>query len=367
MLPRTVLLLVRKIVLGGLLLFSWASQVQAFELLVKISKPDGSPAPGIAIQRVLLVHQDMDNEVAGKTDEKGELRVPFEGMMTKADGTGDGEYRFLAMPDDYRWEMSPKYIWTYPPQTYAAATSESRGYFDDSQRNAAPSVDNSGIGETIWATPDVSNIWNVTLQRGEDVTVAVKDQSGDPVPNVVFEMEVDLCAPTHTGFGGEVGLPQVRTDEHGCFVLRHTGDFFYKFAPCTERYCSPTMDWWNVSVLARFAGKEGRLIFHKCTPKRLFVRVVDKNTRMPVEGATLVPTDKGGDGILQPNIGTTDKDGVFKTDKFLYSDIAAAIAICKYENHDSSPSVATYDSSSIDMNGFDPAKDYVVELAPKKD
>lgn len=65
-------------------------------------------------------------------------------------------------------------------------------------------------------------------------------------------------------------------------------------------------------------------------------------------------------------IGSTDSDGVFETAECYLSDVAAKISITKYESSDAAP-LRTYDVSFIDMNGFDPARDYVVELPLKED
>ncbi len=343
--------------LAACLLLSCTSS-QTYELLVRVKTPDHAPASGIKVQRVLLLHQSWDNALAGITDEKGELKIPFEGKQTYADGSGCGEYRFVLMPEKYRWEVSPKYFWTYPPQTQETANHNQLWEFNDLKDPNNVREGNSRYGDTIWVDPEKPLIWDVTLNPGRDVTVKVSDQHGKPVPNATLKMELDLQAPTHTGWGGEISLPDVKTDAKGHFKLARAGDFFYTFTLALAGYLAPDFGWHFNSLDARFTGTRGAVVFHKCAIMRLSIRVVDKDSGLPVEKAEFWAMDSKKDGLLvDAPIGTTDKDGRFRMDDFDLADFSAGINVEK----------AGYTKEFIDLHGFDSSIDYLVTLEPSKE
>jgi hypothetical protein len=339
-------------VVACLLLFCTGSQ--AYELLVRVKTPDHAPASGIKVQRVLLIHQEMDNALAGITDEKGELRIPFEGRQTVMDGTGWGKHRFVLMPEKYRWEVSPMYFWTCPPLTHEDAIHEQLWEFNSLKDPNNLCTGNSRYGDTVWVEPDKPLIWDVTLNPGRDVTVQVSDQHGKPVPNATLKMELDLQAPTHTGRGGEIPLPYVKTDAKGHFKLARAGDFFYSFTLEVPRYFAPDFGWLHNSVEAQFASRKGKLVFHKCALMRLSIRVTEKNTGLPIEKAELEAVDKDGCRLIPQPFGVTDADGWFKTKDFDLFDFSASISVAK----------TGYKYATLDLHGLDTSAVHFVTLEP---
>jgi 5-hydroxyisourate hydrolase-like protein (transthyretin family) len=326
----------------------------AYELVIRTTTPAGAPAAGIAVQQMRLTHQNIGNAVAGVTDAKGELRIAFEGVQTSENGTGCGQYRFVLMPQNYRWELSPKYFWTCPPKTPENASPDQLSGFEDSARPSINATGNSGIGETVWAEPDKPLLWNVVLNPGHDVNVQVEDQHGQPVPNVALRAELDLQAPTHTGRGAQIPLAGVATDAQGRFTLPHAGDFFYTCTPATPGYRVPDFGWQHDSLNARFTGTTDTVVLHKCTLMRLSFRVVDKNTGLPIEGAEFLAVRRNGELLMENSFGGTNKDGRFTMDDFDLADFSAAISVEK----------AGYRKASIELSGFDPSADHTVSLEP---
>ena len=335
-----------------LLLFCTGSR--AYELLLRAKTPDGTPATGVKVQKVLLVHNEMDNTEAGVTDDKGELRIPFEGRKTVTDETGWGEYRFVLMPEKYRWEVSPKYFWTYPPRTQENATEDQRWGFNSLKDPDDVRPGNSRYGDIVWVDPDKPLIWDVTLKPEREVTVEVTDQHKQPVPNASLGMQVDLQAPTHTGFGGEIPLPDVTTDAKGQFKLVNAGDFFYTFTLNAPHYLSPDFGWWRNSLDAQFAGNSGELVFHKCALMRLSIRALDKNTSLPIDKAGLEAVGKDGCRLIPQPFGVTGADGWYRTKDFDLSDFSASIAVGK----------EGYKYATVDLQGFDASADHLVTLEP---
>ncbi len=212
------------------------------ELVIQVTMPDGSPAVGVPVHEFALERYTIYNEERAWTDEKGLFKVSFQ-PGPHPDAThplGYGVFRFLLKPDEFRWELSDVYCWAeFDRSRDVSGSIQNEGDHPDYQKwfeadndgnwpNRDP-ASNWSFGKGVPVRRGDTLTWNVQLQPGKDVEVSAMDQFGEPIANARVQIVVDLGAHSHTGFGADITMRNVRTNASGKFTMEHCGDFSYQF------------------------------------------------------------------------------------------------------------------------------------------
>jgi len=286
----------------------------AAELLISVKYSDGTPAQGIKVREVQLERAEHKNHLLGLTDDKGEIKATFKVQPT---GEINGEkgiyvyaYRYVVMPDDSRWEISDIF-WNVYPQNEAP-------FYQNFLANYR--AQNWTLGKLIKIDKDAKLRWNIVLQRGNDIKVAMRDQFDKPIRNSRVTVFLDLQKNSHTGFGAEIDISEVITDDNGSFVLHNAGDFYYSFdLRYQQRYTTPGIDYSSTVVMKRLEGKEDKVIYHKCIEKKVVIIVKSKITGKPIAGANIICIKNfivaRQGGPLGPDA-ITDANGIYTSNKF---------------------------------------------------
>ena len=323
-----------------LLPLSYGLQDQpATELVIKVQNPDGSPAAGIKVQQVQLERSSPfpRNLVCGVTDGEGRLTVKYLPMRSQGDDrNGYGVYRYVLMPPGYRWELSDIYYWNKEPWTelvLAETDIWSREAYLEMMRSPESARNNWSIGNLIRVAAGEQARWTVTLQPGRDVQVSVADQFSQPLARKSFTIVLDTGVLSHTGFGGEIPVSKVQTDEQGQFTLPCAGVFWYSFAcDCSTRdamsceYCAPDVQDFTQVVKARFDGPAGSLAYYKRVPRAVTIIVRDKATQRGIPGAAISAIMQFPAALQGGTIGSTDAEGRFTTDKLFTEHLVELMA-----------------------------------------
>jgi hypothetical protein len=338
----------------------WA--LQGTQLDIRVHLPDGNPARGIKVQLVQLERASPRNLLCGKTNDNGMLAVHFEPVPTLEGGrNGWGIYRFVLMPDSFRWELSDLYYWSRVPEKRDYLQSDeiaSESWYRDVMRRN--SGNNWSIGSLIRVQDGTTLVWNVTLQRGKEVHISVVDQFGKALPKSGFRVFLDTKMLSHTGWGGEIPLGTAATDDRGVFILPKVGEFFYSFdyEPVKAdvcQYCSSEAPFFSTVVLGRFQGTTGTIIYLKRVPRNLILTVIDKTTKQPIPDAAIADVVSFNSAAQDgPPMGRTDKGGHFHTDRLLTEHVLF-LRVCK----------DGYADFEFDMKNFQSGAAYVIELQRK--
>jgi hypothetical protein len=332
-------------------------------LVINVLLPSGNPAPGVKVQQLQLERACPKNLLCGVTNNHGQLTVRLEPEANKNCDRNDwGVYRFVLMPENLRWELSDIYYWNKYP--WNEQTLQETGIYpkDRYQEIMREPMRNWSIGNLIRVQEGTPQIWNVTLQRGEDVRVSVVDQFGDVMPRSKFRVLLDTDMLSHTGSGGEIPMFSAQTDEKGNFVVPHAAGFVYSFdyqcpVDSTDRceYCCPRVPYFTTVVSRKIGAESATITYHKRIPQTVSISVIDKATKLPIPGAAIFAIMVFNSSALGgPPIGMTDANGQFKTDRLLTEHVLS-LGISK-EN---------YQDFQFDMKNFRPGATYVFDLQPK--
>jgi hypothetical protein len=300
----------RYIILVILCLIS--SYVMSAEINIHVSYPDGKPAQGIKVQGLSLDRGNMYNDLLGVTDNHGninaEIIVKPEIIPNDLNGYYYYIYRYVVMPENFRWEISDIYLARFPD--------DGTNFYE----KYLPGVKNMSIGKNVKISQDTKIKWNVILQKSSDVKVSFRDQNNDPLKNMRLSVDLDLHANSHTGLGGEISMFDTSTDDKGNIVIHNPGDFYYSFENLNQsQYSAPDLNYFSATVIKRLDSGENIVKFHKCIGKQIEVIVKDKVTGKPVSGAILQGMMKfsftNQSGPFGSDI-VTDENGVYKSDNF---------------------------------------------------
>jgi hypothetical protein len=295
-----------------LLLCLVSSNVMSAEINIHVSYPDGKPAQGIKVQAVGLDRGNMYNDLLGVTDNHGnintEIIVKPENIPNDLNGYYSYLYRYVVMPENFRWEISDIYWARFPDDG------------TDFYENYLPGERNMSIGKNVNISQDTKIEWNVILHKSSDVVVSFRDQNNDPIKNMKLSLDLDLQANSHTGFGGEISIFDTSTDDKGDIKIHNPGKFFYSFELQYQRqYSAPDLNYFSATVIKRLESSVNIVRLHKCIGKQIEVIVKDKVTGEPVSGAILqgvmefAGTTQGGP--FGSDI-VTDENGIYKSNNF---------------------------------------------------
>ena len=290
----------------------WPEPPVSAEINIHVSYPDGRPAQGIKVQEVGLERGNIHSDPLGMTDHHGRISAPIElkPAMTPNDlkGSCTYAYRYVVMPENYRWEISDIYWSRYPDKETAL------------YQNHMSNRQNWSIGKKVKISQDTKIEWEVVLRKSPDIELSFRDQNNDPIENSKVSVVLDLQAQSHTGFGGEISLFDANTDDQGNMTIQNPGDFFYSFELQQQRqYINPDLDYFSNTVVKRLGKGENIVRFHKCIGRQIEISVRDKLTGEPISGAYLVGTKKFVFGIQGGPFGpgfATDANGIYKSDSF---------------------------------------------------
>lgn len=342
-------------------LFINSSSLFAAEITISIKYPDGKPAKGIKVREVGLERGNTKNELLGVTDDSGRIKTQIKlepsadkrkRYLNNPQGSYVYAYRYVIMPDDYRWEVSDIY-WSIYPEKYI------KDYREGLEGTTAS---NWTMAKKVSISKNSKINWNVVLEKSPDIRVRLVDQHGIPISKKQVSVFLDLEARTHTGFGGEIDIFKDNTDDKGFITVHNAGNFYYSFdLVLQDHYTTPGLDYsWTV-VTAKLTGKDDKVVFHKCTEKQLRVLVKDKNTGQPVSGAYIICS---GEMLLGEESGSlgdgavTDSAGMYETDKFCTE------YLTKFGAHKEG-----YKRNLIDVHKFVPGKlhEFLLEPESKKE
>jgi hypothetical protein len=300
----------RVIILMMLCLIS--SNVMGAEINIHITYPDGKPAQGIKVQEVGLDRGNMYNDLLGITDNHGninaEIIVKPEIIPKDLNGYYSYLYRYVVMPENFRWEISDIYWARFPDKD------------TDFYEKYLSGVKNYSIGKMVKISQDTNIKWDVILQKSTDTEVSFRDQNNDPIKNMKLSVGLDLHANSHTGLGGEISIFDTFTDDHGNITIHNPGDFFYSFElQYPRQYTNPDLNYFSNTIIKRLVNGENIVRFHKCIGKQIEVIAKDKITGKPVPGAILQGTIEYGYTTQGGPFGSdivTDENGIYKSDNF---------------------------------------------------
>jgi hypothetical protein len=338
------------------------------ELVITVHFPDGTPAKGIKIQQIQLERTSPRprNYLCGATDGNGQLAVKFAPMRSMDDDrNGYGLYRYVLMPENLRWEMSDLYYWNKNPWTDEVMMETDiwsyEAYFER-MHSAEASHDNWSVGKLVRIAAGESAHWNVTLQQGREVQVSVVDQFNQPLAHESFSVFLDAGVLSHTGYGGEVPVTEVKTDEQGRFALPRAGEFYYsfKYNPIVRTadlsvYCAPDTPYLSFLVTGRFDQSSGGITYFKRVPKLLAMIARDKITQHPISEVAIRAFIDFGAGGQDGPVGKTDQDGRFTRDPFFTEGVVKLIA-----------SKEGYADFVFDMKSFVSGETLYFDMEPKK-
>ena len=289
------------LVIGSILFATAAAGEQpthVISLTIRVTTPDGKPAPNIPIQEVGIERIGSRNHLAGKTNARGELVVHFQRARDphREGPAGYGVYRYAVMPKNHRWELSDTYCWNEYVDDKGNPT-DSRGLagFSGNQHWYAPDFDgtpaevdasrNWTYGQRVPLRAGDHNIWEIQLQAGKTIKVKVVDQFDEPVPSIKLRVWIDFGHASHTGRGGELPSIRVETDAEGKFTLEHVGPYAYSIEGLTPfKYYTPNKDYLDSELRQNFLIQGTLLRYQKATvPLQILVR--DRATEKPIHGA----------------------------------------------------------------------------------
>jgi len=333
------------------------------ELSIIVRYPDKTPAKGIKVHEVQLERQRLYNRVLGITDDNGTINIEFE-QKPRKDCMGEtprgfGVYRYVVMPDNYRWEISDIYYWNKEPYDeevlretnvfpYESYQDKVAGYAKRQEKS------NWSIGKLVRLQKSDHIKWEVILKKGRDVTISVVDQFEEPIKNTKITIYLDLGALSHTGMGGEIPMFDVQTDDEGNLLLSNAGNFYYSFELHSRekwKYYVPDVYCWSTVLQEKFKQNKGKLIYHKCIGKSLTITVTDKQTGEPISKASILKvmlfpsTRQGGP------FGYTDINGKYTTENF-YTEYVVEFGVTK----------TGYKPYMMPIEQFVPGKTYEISL-----
>ncbi len=278
---------------------------------VRVLKPDGQPAAGVAVQEVGLCRQQ-EKRLIGHTGVHGVLTVDLAQYCHENEESwqGAGIFRYVVMPQEYRWEVSD--IYCRKETSYA----RSRKRFEVAQGKQSS---NWGYGSVVLIPETGDLLWEVGLEKGSSLTVRVVDQFDKPIPNMKLKMGVDLEQDGHHKiYGGMIRMADVTTDNKGKFKLDNVGDFAYTFEYDKYfEYYGPNLGYRDGFVAHNFARQGPVLRYKREVGQRLSGVVRDKQTKAPLSDASVYEVMGFRTGLQGgPPVCTTGPDGRFTSEEF---------------------------------------------------
>lgn len=332
---------------------SLEQEKETVRFIVRVLKPDGQPAGGVAVQEVGLCRQQKQRLV-GLTDVHGLLAVDLAKYCLENEKSwqGAGIFRYVVMPKDYPWEVSD--IYCRKESTYE----RSKKLFEAAQGEKSS---NWGYGSVVLIPETGDLLWEVELKQGRSLTVRVVDQFDEPIPNMKLKMGVDLEQAGHNKlYGGMVGMPDVTTDSTGTFKLENMGDFAYTFeyrqtdGPTRSyfQYYSPDLPYRDSFVTHNFARQGPVIRYKREVGQRLSGLVRDKQTKAPLSDATVHEVMTFRTGYQGgPPVCATEPDGRFASDEFKGDHVIRIVAIKD-----------GYQREDLDMRSYSKGEEIVIEL-----
>ncbi len=294
----------------------------AAEILITVKYPDGKPAKGIKVREVGLGNGNMKNELVGVTDDSGRIKTQIELEPSETEQKKDLQkypqgsyyeyaYRYVVMPDNYRWEVSDIYWSTYPE---AEADSYPKGFYTHAE--------NWSIGKQIRLSQKSSINWTVILRKGPSFRVRLEDQHGKPIKKKQVSVFLDLQARSHTTRGGEIAMFESYTDDQGYITVHNADNYYYSFDLLNQnQYTTPGLDYSSTVVMKKLQGRGDKVIYHKCIENEIVIIVRDKVTGKPIQAAYIVGSEEFLTGTLplRGQLGPdalTDVNGIYKSNNF---------------------------------------------------
>jgi hypothetical protein len=337
-----------------LLLLSAPYRIFGTELTIAVSYPENTPARGIRVQQVQMERPDPRSILLGITDENGEIKVMFEQKPNSESRHGYGAYRYVLMPENFRWEVSDLFCWSRKPPDEEEKAGMRVKPCSDYEDRMSDAKSNWSLGKLVEVGTDSRLRWEVTLKKGRNVDVTVVDQDGNPLSRKSFAVSLNLEALSHTGWGGEIPMFNVQTDGKGRFSLANVGMFLYSFDLQDPQYCAPDVRYWTGIVRGKFDQDQGRLAYHRCIGKSVTFIVTDAKTGDPISNASVNIalsysfTTQGGP------IGRTDINGEYTTKNF-YTEHVREFGVSK----------EGYEPCMFSIEEFIPGKIYEISLSRK--
>lgn len=286
---------------------------------IAVKGTDGAPLRAVPVIQVELERYNIAVQSVGETDAQGKLSLTFEDRESVKNGDrGYGVYRYVLTPKDRPWTLSDVYIW-YPDPARAQI------YLDPSF------PDFSGADSTNWrygqrrVLADGDTVeWTPVLPDRRPVYAAVYDDWGFPIPNTEIRVSVDLCALSHTGFGGEIPFGNFTTDKEGHFSIPNAGDFVYSFdiventgkTIASNRYIAPDPRGYHYTVMRPLSSPFQVVMYHRLANVPLTVDVTDASTGKPIPNATVCQVILFPSAAQGGPAGQADKNGHYHTDAF---------------------------------------------------
>jgi hypothetical protein len=339
----------------------------ATQLLIIVQLPDGSPAAGVKIQQVQLERTSPRprNTLCGTTDSSGQLVVRFLPMRSEGDDrNGYGLYRFVLMPDNFRWELSDIYYWNKEPwsdDVFRESTIWSPDVYQEQMRAAEARDTNWCVGSLYTVAEGKTVLWKVTLKPGRAVQVAVTDQFSQPVANRSFSVFLDTGVLSHTGSGGEIPIAKFQSDAGGIVTLPRAGDFWYSFEylPTGQwtfgEYYAPGKPYFTLVVTGRFDQAVASLKYSRYVFLPATILVRDKATQRPISGAVISNQITFSSATQGGILGQTDAEGRYVTDKFFTEHVFGLTA-----------TKDGYKDCRFDIRNFVVGNPIIFEMEPKQ-
>ncbi len=288
-------------------------------MTISVQSEDKVPLPAVPVFQVELERGNIAVQPVGETDAQGNRSLTFDNRESVKNGDrGYGVYRFVLTPKDRPWALSGLYIW-YPDPARAET------YLDRSFPSfASADSTNWQYGRRCALAAGDTVEWMVTLPDKRPVKIAVYDDWGFPIPNTEIRVSVDLCALSHTGFGGAIRCGSFSTDERGRFTIANAGDFFYSFEIVentertvdSNRYIAPDPFAYHHTVMRQLSSASTVVLYHRLANVRLTADVTDASTGKPIPHAAVGPVIRFPTSA-QGGIGNqTDENGHFHTEVF---------------------------------------------------